>query len=281
MSGARGPLVLLALGLAGALAPSAGCARTPAGPPVAPAAPSPPAAADPCAGAPVCDDFERYAPGSAPAGPWTVSASPGEAVVVDGARAASGARAVLVRHTGTAHAFVYLQIGRPVLPLPANDLHGRLMLYVTRTPPRLHWDVIRGSGPLPAGGSAQYNVGGQTANFLSNYEPHDCWRKSQVPFPQGRWACIQWRFDGAAGGADGGTRNGLSVWLDGAPIADAAVERFGDGCVDKTASEWVAPRFDTLSIGWEQYRPSDPIEMWVDDVAIGDRPIACPQPARR
>jgi hypothetical protein len=26
----------------------------------------------------------------------------------------------------------------------------------------------------------------------------------------------------------------------------------------------------------EQYRASGPIDMWVDDVAVGEKPIACP-----
>ena len=54
------------------------------------------------------------------------------------------------------------------------------------------------------------------------------------------------------------------------------LRRFRQGCVDKTNSEWIAPTFDRLLIGWEQYRGSDPIEMWVDDVAVGKAPIVCP-----
>jgi hypothetical protein len=241
----------------------------------APVQPAPAPVVDPC-GARLCEDFERYRAGDPPAGPWSVQASPGERVVVDGARAWSGSKSVLVRHTGTAHDFAYLQLGQPVLPLPGNDLHGRLMLFVSRVPPSLHWDNVRATGPRPDGHEAQYNVGGQKQKLLTNYEPHDCWRDSQLPFPTGRWVCLQWQFDGARAGADGGTRNELRVWFDGQPAADATVQRFGDGCVDHTRSEWIAPRFETLSIGWEQYRQSDVIEMWVDDIAIGDAPIACP-----
>jgi len=246
-----------------------GCARAPAPPPHPPAGPV-------CA-ARLCDDFEAYGQDAPPAGPWTVQASPGESARVDGTRAFSGRRSVLIHHSGTAHDFVYLRLGAPALPLAGNDLHGRLMLFVTQAPPRLHWDVVRASGRRPDGAEAQYNVGGENARFLSNYEPHDCWRRSARPFPQGRWVCLQWQFDGSGDHA-GGTRNELRVWLDGQQVEDATVQRFGGGCVDKTTSEWIAPRFDTLDIGWEQYRRSDPITMWIDDVAVGDAAIACPAP---
>jgi hypothetical protein len=203
-----------------------------------------------------------------------VSGSAGESAVIDGRNAWSGHRSVLFKHSGTAHNSIYLVLAEKVLPLPSNDLHGRLMLFITKAPPRLHWDNVRATGPLPEGTEAQYNLGGENASFLSNYEPHDCYRRTQVPYPQGRWACLQWQFNGASSG--GGTSNEFRVWLDGQPIEEATVTRFGQGCVDKTTSEWNAPAFQRLFVGWEQYRRSDPIEMWIDDVAVGEKPIACP-----
>ena len=70
--------------------------------------------------------------------------------------------------------------------------------------------------------------------------------------------------------------NEFRVWLDGQPVEEATVQRFGQGCVDKSTSEWIAPAFERLFIGWEQYRASEPIEMWIDDVAAGETPIPCP-----
>jgi hypothetical protein len=229
-----------------------------------------------CVGAAFCDDFEAYAEGGPPGGRWTVSGSAGESAVIDGGKAWSGSRSVLIRHTGTAHDAIYMTVAAPVLPLPSNDLHGRLMLFITRVPPRLHWDNVRATGELPGGKPAQYNLGGESASFLANYEPHDCYRRTRVPYPEGRWACLQWQFDGSRG-QGGAPRNEFHVWLDGQPIEEATVRRFGQGCIDKTASEWIAPTFQRLFVGWEQYRPSDPIEMWVDDVAIGEKPIPCPE----
>jgi hypothetical protein len=230
-----------------------------------------------CAGAVFCDDFESYPLGGPPGGLWGVSGSGGggESALVDAGKAWSGGRSVRIRHTGTAHSAIYITLATPVLPLPRNDLHGRLMLFIRQAPPRLHWDNVRATGPRPDGKEAQYNLGGESASFLVNYEPHDCYRRTQVAYPQGRWACLQWQFSGAST-EGGGTRNEVHVWLDGQPVEEATVTRFGQGCVDKTTSEWIAPRFERLFVGWEQYRPSDPIEMWIDDVAVGETPIACP-----
>jgi hypothetical protein len=47
-----------------------------------------------------------------------------------------------------------------------------------------------------------------------------------------------------------------------------------DGLLEKGRWSWGAS--SRLLIGWEQYRGSDPIEMWVDDVAVGKAPIVCP-----
>jgi hypothetical protein len=226
------------------------------------------ARAAPCTGAAVCEDFEAYPVGRPPRGPWTVVATAGENAVVDAGKAWSGTRSVLVRHSGTAHHAIYIAIGKPALPLPSNDLHGRLMLFIARVPQRLHWDNVRASGPLPSGAEAQYNLGGENASFLSNYEPHDCYRRTHVPYPQGRWACLQWQFSGP--------NNEFRVWLDGQPVEEATVQRFGQGCVDKSNSEWVSPRFEQLQLGWEQYRGSDPIDLWIDDVAVGQTRIGCP-----
>jgi hypothetical protein len=232
-----------------------------------------------CADGAFCDDFEAYDLGGPPGGPWAVSGSAGESAVIDGGKAWSGRRSVLFRHTGTAHNAIYMTLAARVLPLPTNDLHGRLMLFITKVPSRLHWDNVRATGPLPGGGEAQYNLGGESASFLANYEPHDCYRRTRVPYPQGRWACLQWQFNGVSTG-EGATRNEFRVWLDGQPVEEATVSRFGQGCVDKTTSECMAPTFERLFVGWEQYRPSEPIEMWVDDVSVGERPIACPGPPR-
>ena len=51
--------------------------------------------ADPCANALFCDDFEAYAPGSPPGGPWDSHADQGS-LAVDTGRAHSGGRAVKI-----------------------------------------------------------------------------------------------------------------------------------------------------------------------------------------
>ena len=78
--------------------------------------------------------------------------------------------------------------------------------------------------------------------------------------PEGKWACMEWYFDGAT--------NTQKFWLDGKAIDDLTVVGQGQGCVsDGTAGKWYFPSFEHLSVGWESYQTDDPREVWIDDVA--------------
>jgi hypothetical protein len=220
----------------------------------------PPATPAGCAGK-FCDDFEAFAAGGAPSGGWRTSLSRG-ALAVDETKAFSGARSVRFTHQG-APARMFIELRQPVLPMPGNVVYGRLMYYLTKSPTGTdsHFEIVRGGGPLAGGGRAQLNTGGENGKVVINYEPGDCTKYSQVPFPEKRWACYQWRFDGA--------RNDIHEWVDGISADDIPVAPAGQ-C-------WRAPMaVDTLHIGWESYHSEQPVELWIDDVAVGDQPIPCP-----
>lgn len=215
------------------------------------------------------DDFEANKVGRPPAG-WTISINPGTAgtVAIDDTRAFSGTLSVHVATPAGGRGQTF--ITRALAALPGNTFFGRMMIWVSATPKDVHWDNIRGSGSLPGTTrQAWYNYGGGgTGAMLANYYTNgsDCWKTSTTMLPVGRWTCVEWRFDGA--------HNAMGYWLDGQPVSDLSVATHGDGCAGTNL--WQAPRFDRLSLGWYNAQTSSiPIDMWIDDVAIGATRIAC------
>jgi hypothetical protein len=60
----------------------------------------------------------------------------------------------------------------------------------------------------------------------------------------------------------------LRFWLDGQAVPDLTVIN------PQIGGHWPAPKFETLNLGWYGV-PSVPVEMWIDDVAIGSQRIGC------
>jgi hypothetical protein len=228
-----------------------------------------------CAGAIACDDFEGNVTGAAPA-MWTVDIGPvGTGTVkVDTTRAFSGTKSLRITvmpRMDHNRAF----ITRALPALPGNAFYGRMMIWVVATPPSgVHWDNIRAQGFF-AGTmmDGQYNYGGgqTTGNLMANYwtKASDCWKSSSRKLTTGKWACIEWLYDGG--------HDEMHYWLDKEEVADLAVPQKGDGCYGPNV--WHAPPFEKLSLGWYNAQPSPiPIEMWVDDVAVDTKRIGCPPP---
>jgi hypothetical protein len=231
-----------------------------------------------CKVAKFCDDFEMYDVGGVPKGIWTVSKSKTATLAIDNTKSFSGTKSVKMTSPmavngagGTGSALI--RLGKPLLPLTDNIMYGRMMTFLTASPAGgVHWNSIRASG-----GGLSYSSGAMYQKFLANYNPHDCYKGSKLAWPVGKWSCLQWQYDGSKNAAGDGNKNEMHIWMDGAAIADETVIRFGAGCVDGTKSEWIAPQFTSLALGWENYQQSPiPIEMWIDDVAVSDKPIACP-----
>jgi hypothetical protein len=162
------------------------------------------------------------------------------------------------------------------LPVPGNNLYGRMMVYLLMPPPGgVHYDIIQASGTTAAGTRAVYYIG-INGKFHNLYQPHSCYRFSNTAPPANRWFCLRWQFDGSADG-NGGTRNVSRTWLDAAPTPIVSVDRFGQTCEDGTRSEWIAPTFTDVTIGWANYQKSpNPTEMWLDDIAFDSKPLDCP-----
>jgi hypothetical protein len=101
----------------------------------------------------------------------------------------------------------------------------------------------------------------------------DCSNPSASAFPSGRWVCVEWEFDGP--------KNAMHLWFDGALLSDVDVNGMGTRCVANAdlGKPWTAPNFSFLSLGWQAYQASNgPLELWMDDVAVGTERVGCPPP---
>ena len=232
--------------------------------------------ADSCAGTFVCDDFESYT--GKPGAPWAVNTNQGT-VAIDTARYRSGKQSVKFSTTGVntyQRAFIGIE-GAP-FPLANNAFYGRMMIYATSAAnDGVHWTMIQAEGPVAAQGitNATVRYGGQQmkalmANYDSTGKKSDCWQHSATKMPEGVWACMQWYFDGKT--------NTQKFWLNGAAIDDLTVMGEGQGCIaHETNDMWYFPQsFSKAYVGWESYQKDDAREVWIDDVALGTQPIACP-----
>jgi hypothetical protein len=237
---------------------------------------------DPCTGRIVCDDFEKWTNGQAPGAPWVVQTAMGTAVI-DETRAHSGKRSVKVSIAATTANDTYRQAmiavtGAPLIPLAANTVFGRFMVYTDRIPDStVHWTFATGTGPL---GSlyAVYNYGGM-GDLMANYyrnttpDPNDCWQTKNQTFPTSAWTCVGFEFDG--------TNNELRFWLNGTEVPELHV--LGNMKTAQTCTKpgvdgrWLAPQFNDIGVGWESYQNdvAGAHDAWIDDVILDAKTIPC------
>lgn len=226
---------------------------------------------------PSCDDFEGYAAGSKPGGPWSGIEEVAGFLAVDEGRSFSGRRAMkmmLVSGPGTRRA-------RMVHEAPGGDLvYMRAMVYLESTPvgqPPFHWNLMR----VEEGSSFFTAVGGNLeANVFRHYwqGSRDCWIHGGTRFPTGRWACLELfvdaRQDRSWVKVDGRLEEFTEV-TDAAPLPGAS------GCLSGAGARWTMPAPRTLRFGLTSHHPSsNAVTLWMDDVAVSDKPIGCPAAGR-
>ena len=225
-------------------------------------------------GALLCEDFEAYATATDFTAAWK-PATTAATMTVDTSKAWKGTRALHIKADAGTPSAVIVKEGAPLFPIAGNVMFGRVMMWLTATPSgSYHWNTIQAAGTIP--GSTQwgkYGWGGQAGTVLAGYTVRDtpngsaiidCSKPSAMPFPDQRWVCIEWAFDG--------DKNEMHMWFDGALLADADIVGMGTRCVNSADlnKPWTGPTFSNLTIGWQQYQGSTgPLELWLDDLAIG------------
>jgi hypothetical protein len=165
-----------------------------------------------------------------------------------------------------------------LFPVPGNSFFGRAMMWLTQMPPGgVHFSNVEALGRLPDGTLAKYGQGGMYQKLMAGYtirpstelDPPtvDCSESATTGFPEARWVCVEWQFDG--------TGDEIHYWLDGVAQAGVDVVKQAGGC----SVPWKAPTFDKLYLGWRHAQPSTiDTEMWLDDVVLHTSRVGCPIP---
>jgi hypothetical protein len=255
------------------------------------------ASADACATALFCENFESYTAGKAPGGPWKISTSLGAVAVATDQRFDGQNSAKFTTQAGSAFKTAHIQLdAASVFPVPGNMVFGRMMSRLESAPDQsVHWTFIEGDGLVPGQSyHALYRYGGQQpvtadggfvgSQLMANYDTpdsysqpkvgpsSDCWNHAKgTVIPVGRWACVEWQFDGP--------NNTMRFWLDGAPVDSLTVVDKGQGCVNQPATfPWTAPSFASLELGWESYQMDVARTLYLDDIVIATERVGCPAP---
>ncbi|MCA9603295.1 MAG: hypothetical protein KC417_14780 [Myxococcales bacterium] len=234
----------------------------------------------------LCDDFEGYTAGSMPNGRWSASVANGGTVSIDTTRAASGTKSVHFSINAGAdsndtYRRAMMQVGQQGTVISgSNVVWGRMKMYLSAVPTypgsnAVHWTAIQGDGTVEGMGfRAFYRYGGMNGQkWLANYETSgvgsDCWNNAQSLAPVGKWACVEWRYNGP--------NDEMNLYVDGQALNDMTVVGQGAGCISHgTGDKWYAPKFDIMKLGWESYQyMTNHVDLWIDDVAIDDQRIGC------
>lgn len=239
------------------------------------------------AGALFCDDFESYALGGDLSPNWTTQIVSGQ-VQIETSRPYRGSKSVRMTSTlspageparttgGPLRAAALIKQGAPLFPVPNNAFFGRAMMWLTKMPPGgVHFSNVEALGRLPDGTLAKYGQGGMYEKLMAGYTVRpsneldqptvDCSKSATSGFPEGRWVCVEWQFDGA--------NDEMHYWFDGTLQTGVDVVRQAGGC----AVSWKAPKFEKLYLGWRHAQPSSiDTEMWIDDVVLHTARVGCP-----
>jgi len=225
------------------------------------------------------EDFESYGgavTNGTKLGPWSASLS-GATMTVDGTQSFSGTKALHVTTTlpdgGPSHGTLHQAPDGGIIP--GNDVHGRVMVYYSNAtgfglPLAVHSWLFSTSGPSweDGGKSVNTNMGGGGTKLQLNHHFIDGTEKSMQggTITAGTWHCIQWELDGSGSPVHDENR----VWLDGALVIDAVAPQ----------NSWPSGvPWRTFDFGFNHYQglaQGDFVDVWLDDFALDNEPIACP-----
>jgi len=236
-------------------------AQTPA-PTQAPAAPPPAPVTRPPNGPPLLsEDFESGAVN------WAQILSGAATIKVVQNRVAHGRNAVEMHYpAGSRGAWAF--IGAPVPDSLRDQLYGRAYVYISGLPAAHSVLLLAGSHGFPIADFLE--IGTQNGLFQPSFQlnaPTPERRRGETVGHQGdvplaRWFCLEWRFTDKP--------DQIVMWIDGKQVVDKSFTMNG------VSSELVRGflEFDFGFRSWAQAAAiTGDIDVYYDDVAIGDKPI--------
>jgi hypothetical protein len=231
-----------------------------------------------------CDDLEAQTVGQTPRGAFTVKNGGGATFAIDDSKAYSGTRSAHIHVPkgagGTTDPTAQMTFNSQ-FPVAMNDLHGRVMVFLTKNPndsgkPNIHWDLLsaNGGGKTYTLGS-MYNDRAKAGAFMPVYQPGDRSIDTSTPFPEGMWACVQWQF--RQGGTGGDL---LELKMNGKVVDLGATTAEGAPINGGHVAAWPAGPWSRLVFGYVHFSSPTPIDvdLWFDDLAFGPQEITCPPP---
>jgi hypothetical protein len=104
----------------------------------------------------------------------------------------------------------------------------------------------------------------------------DCVKSAPLTMPLAQWNCIEFKID-----ENDLLQYGLSV--NGKARMASSVDKPLDACVAKwnvTGGVWYLPEIQYTKIGFRHVNTQTrSVTLWIDDVALSDKPIGCPPPS--
>ncbi len=216
---------------------------------------------------------------------------------VDDTRAHSGSRSLKVHvESSDMHTAGMISVrSDQLLPKPVKTIYTRFMVWMDALPGKnglgggqgSHWDLVAHHGIIRGNGktvSGFLSLGGFADDVhklhlfgddVSGMGRHDCTRVQPLAIPVREWACVELKVDEEEVFSYGVRINGKDL-----PGFSFMTDTGGSACVDAwniLDSKWYVPEVQLTRIGFRHWHPlPKPVTLWIDDIAIDNKPIGCP-----
>jgi hypothetical protein len=251
---------------------------------------------DPCGTALFCEKFDSYPTVTTIAdqqklGPWHAALATGATMGLDGMHTTSGSSALHVHidNAVTAGGRLFADGAQPIFANKPTHLYGRMQMYIDPNGTSVHWTFFGVNGDADpsspaAGRNASYIMSSLPKSNVNTYSfvyglaaegsdgYHDCSSQSTTSMPS-EWACVSFEMDSVA--------RALRMYQDGAAAPILSVDDHGKACVAPTVATdpWYGPAVTQLFVGaWSFHVMNAPLDVWIDDLIVDDKPVACPSP---
>jgi hypothetical protein len=205
-------------------------------------------------GALLCESFENGLDSAV----WTPLIDGTGTATIDDVHAFRGTKALHINVTGTGHKAAISET--KTFPVTGNVLYARMFLWFDTFTTTAHFTMAE--APQTAAG-AWIRFGGQGGHFgvgTDHGASGDWLQQDTTPVPTKQWTCMELAFRGDT--------NEFHVWQD-------DVERTALNIGATKHAGFVMPPFTSLWFGWQTYSNQAPGEVWIDEIAIDDKPIGC------